>query len=100
MAKTSGLHFKVAELFANIIPPLGAISNSKQGLSDCVGTKNKRQIRRFVCLVDYTGKISNLLEDLEKVKRFVQSAENQENNWACGKIFAKWLVDNNFRCSS
>jgi hypothetical protein len=42
MAKTSGLHFKVAELFANIIPPLGAISNSKQGLSDCVGTKKDK----------------------------------------------------------
>jgi hypothetical protein len=77
MAKTSGLHFKVAELFANIIPPLGAISNSKQGLYDCVGTKN-RQIRRFVFLVDYTGKISNLLEDLRKVEKFAQYIENQE----------------------
>ena len=76
MTKTSGLHFKVAELFANIIPPLGAISNPKQGLSVCVGTK-KRQIRRFVCLVDYTGKISNLLEDIRKVERFAQYIENQ-----------------------
>ena len=81
MAKTSGLHFKVAELFANIIPPLDAISNSKQGLSDCVGTKN-RQIRRFVCLVDYYDKLSNLLEDLKAVERFIQSAEKQENDRA------------------
>ena len=45
MAKTSGLHFKVAELFANIIPPFGAISNSKQGLYDCVGTKTGQILR-------------------------------------------------------
>ena len=65
------------------------------GLAD-----TKKPAQRLACLVDYTGKISNLLEDLKAVERFIQSAENQENNWACGKIFAKWLVDNNFRCSS
>jgi len=29
-------------------------------------------------LVDYTGKTSNLLEDLRKVEKFVQYIENQE----------------------
>jgi hypothetical protein len=29
--------------------------------------------------VDYTGKSSNLLEDLKKVERFVQYIENQRN---------------------
>ena len=31
----------------------------------------------FSGLVDYTGKISNLLEDLRKVERFTQNIENQ-----------------------
>jgi hypothetical protein len=30
-------------------------------------------------VVDYTGKISNLLEDFWKVERFLQNVENQEN---------------------
>ena len=33
-------------------------------------------------LVDYTIKISNLLEDLKAVERFIQSAEKQENDRA------------------
>jgi hypothetical protein len=77
MAKTSGLHFKVAELFANIIPPLGAISNSKQGLYDCVGTKN-RQIRRFVCLVDYYDKLSNFMRALLALESFSNSIRMDE----------------------
>ncbi len=36
-------------------------------------------LERLACLVDYTGKISNLLEDLKKVERFMQSIENQGN---------------------
>ena len=32
--------------------------------------------------VDYDDKLSNLLEDLKAVERFIQSAENQENDWA------------------
>ena len=79
MAKTSGLHFKVAELFANIIPPLGAISNSKQGLSDCVGTKKGKTFRFFLHVVDQTPKISNLFEDLLKLDRFAQSVEDEVN---------------------
>ena len=31
----------------------------------------------WLCLVNYTGKISNLLEDLKKVERFMQYIENQ-----------------------
>ena len=31
------------------------------------------------CLVDYIGKISNLLEDLEKLDRFAQSVEDELN---------------------
>jgi hypothetical protein len=31
------------------------------------------------CLVDYTGKISNLLEDLEKLDRFAQSVDDELN---------------------
>ena len=29
------------------------------------------------CLVDYTGKNSNLLEDIKKVERFLQNIDNQ-----------------------
>lgn len=29
--------------------------------------------------VDYTGRISNLLEDLKRVERYSQHIENQEN---------------------
>ena len=39
----------------------------------------KKPALRLACLVDYTGKISNLLEDLKKVERFMQSIENQGN---------------------
>ena len=31
------------------------------------------------CLVDYIGKILNLLEDLEKLNRFAQSVEDELN---------------------
>ena len=34
--------------------------------------------------VDYTGKISNLLEDLKKVVRFSQSIENQGSEYLIG----------------
>ena len=37
----------------------------------------KKPALRLACLVDYTGKISNLLEDLWKVERFMQYIENQ-----------------------
>ena len=40
------------------------------------------KIERFSGLVDYTIKISNLLEDLKAVERFIQSAEKQENDTA------------------
>ena len=40
-------------------------------------TKQKKPALRLACLVDYTGKISNLLEDLWKVERFMQYIENQ-----------------------
>jgi hypothetical protein len=29
------------------------------------------------CLVDYTGKISNLLDDIRKVEKFAQYVDNQ-----------------------
>ena len=37
----------------------------------------KASPERLACLVDYTGKISNLLEDIKKVERFVQYIEIQ-----------------------
>ena len=37
----------------------------------------KKPALRLACLVDYTGKISNLLEDIKKVERFLQNIENQ-----------------------
>jgi hypothetical protein len=37
----------------------------------------KASLERLACLVDYTGKISNFLEDLRKVERFTQNIENQ-----------------------
>ena len=33
----------------------------------------------WLCLVDYTGKISNLLEDLKKVIEFVKSIDSQSS---------------------
>ena len=37
----------------------------------------KKPALRLACLVDYTGKISNLLEDLRKVEKFAQYVDNQ-----------------------
>jgi len=37
----------------------------------------KASPERLACCVDYTGKISNLLEDLKKVERFSLNVENQ-----------------------
>ena len=37
---------------------------------------------RLACCVDYDDKLSNLLEDLKAVERFIQSAEKQENDTA------------------
>jgi hypothetical protein len=37
----------------------------------------KKPALRLACLVDYTGKISNLFEDIKKVERFLQNVENQ-----------------------
>ena len=39
----------------------------------------KASLERLACLVDYTDKISNLLEDLEKLDRFAQSVEDELN---------------------
>ena len=36
----------------------------------------KKPALRLACLVDYTGKISNLLEDIEKLDRFAESVED------------------------
>ena len=37
----------------------------------------KKPALRLACLVDYTGKISNFLEDLEKLDRFAESVEDE-----------------------
>ena len=37
----------------------------------------KASLERLACLVDYTGKISNLLEDIRKVEKFAQYFDNQ-----------------------
>jgi hypothetical protein len=42
----------------------------------------KASLERLACLVDYDDKLSNLLEDLKAVERFIQSAEKQENDRA------------------
>ena len=39
----------------------------------------KASPERLACLVDYTGKISNLLEDLKKVIEFVKSFDSQSS---------------------
>ena len=39
----------------------------------------KASPERLACLVDYTGKISNLLEDLKKVIEFVKSIDSQSS---------------------
>ena len=41
------------------------------------GTKKGKTFRFFLHVVDYTGKISNLLEDIKKVERFLQNIDNQ-----------------------
>jgi len=48
-------------------------------LVDYVYNKKTGKSFDFSGLVDYTGKISNLLEDLKKVERFSHSIENQRN---------------------
>ena len=40
-------------------------------------TKQKKPALRLAYLVDYTGKISNFLEDLEKLNRFSESIEDE-----------------------
>jgi hypothetical protein len=45
------------------------------GLSD--GIRKKEKPFDFSLVVDYTGKISNLLEDLEKMDRFAQSVDDE-----------------------
>jgi len=42
------------------------------------------------CLVDYTDKISNLLEDFRKIERFVQNVEKQG-----GGNLAEWRGQRN-----
>ena len=37
----------------------------------------KASLERLACLVDYTGKISNFLEDLERLDRFAESVEDK-----------------------
>ena len=37
----------------------------------------KKPALRLACLVDYTGKISNFFEDLEKLNRFSESIEDK-----------------------
>ena len=37
----------------------------------------KKPALRLACLVDYTGKISNFFEDLEKLNRFSESIEDE-----------------------
>ena len=36
----------------------------------------KASPERLACLVDYTGKISNLLEDLREVEKYANSVES------------------------
>jgi len=52
----------------------------------CIFGKDKKKRKPvnstgFLCCVDYTGKISNLLEDLRKVEKFAQYIENQEGEF-------------------
>ena len=42
-----------------------------------VWARKKDTSEEMSYLVDYTGKISNLLEDIRKVERFTQYIENQ-----------------------
>ena len=42
-----------------------------------VWTRKKDTSEEMSCLVDYTGKISNLLEDIRKVEKFAQYFDNQ-----------------------
>ena len=44
-------------------------------------TKQKKPALRLACLVDYTGKISNLLEDLQELDRFAQRVEDNGRNY-------------------
>ena len=37
----------------------------------------KASLERLACLVDYTGKISNFFDDLEKLDRFAESIEDE-----------------------
>ena len=39
----------------------------------------KASLERLACLVDYTGKTSNLLEDFRKVEEFIKSIDAQSS---------------------
>lgn len=53
------------------------ISSAYVGGEDAEGHKKTGKTADFSGLVDYTGKFSNLLEDLKRVEMFLQSIENQ-----------------------
>ena len=62
------------------------ISDNLELFAESQFSDNQTNKSSFVgCLiiyVDYYDKLSNLLEDLKAVERFIQSAENQEKDWA------------------
>ena len=51
--------------------------HNKAFLRTNIHKNEKASPERLACCVDYTGRISNLLEDLWKVERFMQYIENQ-----------------------
>jgi len=53
--------------------------------------KKRNSVKEFLfCLVDYTGKISNLLEDLRKVERF-------DYRWEGMEVYGHFIMDENGR---
>ena len=54
-------------------------SSARQGVfeDEQGSTKTKKPALRLACLVDYTGIISNLMEDLLRLDRFAESVEDE-----------------------
>ena len=66
-----------AEPCGGILSPVPLGSGGERG--EASATKQKKPALRLACLVDYTGKISNLLEDFRKVKEFIKSIDAQSS---------------------
>ena len=70
--------------------PSGQPRSGRGERGEASATKQKKPALRLACSVDYTGKISNLLEDLRKVERF-------DYWWEGMEVYGHFIMDENGR---